>query len=303
MLQFPNWYKIVTALVFITGLLFALPNALPGWVVAKMPSWLPHDSVALGLDLQGGSHVLFEVGIDEVYKTKIVNLTADIRVRLRKAQIGYKGLLAGADSVSLTIMDPARYDQAKGIITDLNPFVGGSLLSVGQRAYEMTEPGNGGIALKMTDAYKTATQESTMGESLEVVRRRIDKLGTREPTITREGQTRIVVEVPGLSDPSQLIRNLGKTGKMTFQLVDETADPQMAQRGVVPIGDELLPQAKEKNGVQLPSLVVERRVMVNGDRLKSASPGFDPETNQPDIDFSFDTVGAKEFGDATRTNI
>jgi SecD/SecF fusion protein len=303
MLQFPNWYKVVTALVIALGILFALPNALPGWVVARMPSWLPTSSVTLGLDLQGGSYVLLEVGIDQVYKDKLETLTADIRVRLRKAHIGYTNLQANPDSVSLRILDTARYDEAKSILDELNPAVGGSLLSVGARSFDIVEPGHQTIVMKMTDAFRTATQESTMSESLEVVRRRIDALGTREPTITREGDNRIVVQVPGLSDPQRLIDDLGKTGKMTFQLVDEAGDAQQAARGLVPLGDELLPQAKEKNGVRLPPLLVERRILVNGDRLKTARQDYDQEKGEPDIAFSFDTVGAREFGDATRTNV
>jgi SecD/SecF fusion protein len=303
MLQFPNWYKVVTALVIALGILFALPNALPGWVVARMPSWLPTNSVTLGLDLQGGSYVLLEVGIDQVYKDKLETLTADIRVRLRKAHIGYRNLQTNPDSVSLQILDPTQYDQAKSILDDLNPTVGGSLLAVGARSFDVAEPGHQTIVMKMTDGFRAATQESTMSESLEVVRRRIDNLGTREPTITREGDKRIVVQVPGLSDPQRLIDDLGKTGKMTFQLVDESADPAQVARGIVPIGDEVLPQQKERNGLTQPPLVVERRVLVNGDRLKTARPDYDQQTGQPDIVFSFDTVGAKEFADATAANV
>ena len=303
MLQFPTWYRIVTGLIVAAGILFALPNGLPNWIVAKMPSWLPTNSVTLGLDLQGGSYVLLEVGIDQVYKDKLETLTADIRVRLRKARIGYTDLKTNPDSVSLRILDASRYDEARSILDELNPAVGGSLLSVGQHAYDMSEPGNHTVVLKMTDAYKATTQDATMSESLEVVRNRIDKLGTREPTITREGDNRIVVQVPGLSDPSHLISILGQTGKMTFQLVDETADPQQAEKGIVPIGDELLPFQKTRNGVQPSPLVVERRIVVNGDRLKTARQDYDSQTGTPDIAFSFDTVGAREFGDVTKSNI
>jgi len=303
MLQFPNWYKILTGLILAAGILFALPNVLPAWVVARMPAWLPTNSLTLGLDLQGGSYVLLEVGIDQVYKDKLESLTADMRVRLRKAHIGYTDLKTGADSVSLRVLDPARYDEAKSILDDLNPAVGGSLLSVGQRSYDVTEPGNQTIVMKMTDGFKTYTQESTMAESLEVVRRRIDKLGTREPTITREGDNRVVVQVPGLADPSRLINDLGQTGKMTFQLVDENGDIAQAEKGIVPIGDELLQQQQQRNGVKQAPLLVERRVLVNGDRLKSARQDFDPQTGMPDIEFSFDTVGAREFGEATRLNV
>jgi protein-export membrane protein SecD len=303
MLQFPNWYKILTGLILAMGILFALPNILPAWVAARMPSWLPSNSLTLGLDLQGGSYVLLEVGLDQVYKDKLESLTADVRVRLRKAHIGYTDLKTDADSVSLRVLDAARYDEAKSILDDLNPAVGGSLLSVGQHSYDLLEPGNQTLAMKMTDGFKAYTQEATMAESLEVVRRRIDKLGTREPTITREGDNRIVVQVPGLSDPSRLIGDLGQTGKMTFQFVDDNGDIAQAEKGIVPIGDELLPQQPEKSGMKLPPLLVERRIMVNGDRLKSARQDFDQQSGQADIDFSFDTVGAREFGDATRLNV
>jgi protein-export membrane protein SecD len=226
-----------------------------------------------------------------------------MRVRLRKAHIGYRNLETKGDQVSVQILDPARYDDAKNILNDLNPAVGGSVLTVGQHAYDLTEPGSNTVVMKMTDPYKASTLQATMSDSLEIVRKRIDAEGTREPTITQEGDTRIVVQVPGLSDPSHLISTLGKTGKMTFQLVDDTADAQQAQRGIVPIGEELLPQAKDKSGEAQPPLVVERRIMVNGDRLKTARQDNDPQTNEPDIHFSFDTVGAKEFGDATSANV
>jgi protein-export membrane protein SecD len=303
MLQIPNWYRIFTALIIATGLLFALPNVLPGWVLARMPGWLPSNTISLGLDLQGGSYVLLEVEVDQIYKDKIQSLTADIRVGLRKAGIGYRNLLPGPDSVSLTILDPARYDDAKTILNNLDPVVGGSLITAGSRQYDMIESGHQAIAMKMTDAYKAATQETTMSESVETVRKRIDKLGTREPAITREGDNRIVVQVPGLNDPARLIHDLGQTGKMTFQMVDESADVAQAQRGIVPIGDELLQQAKEKNGVRPPPLVVQSRIVVNGDRLTQARPDVDQQSGQPDIAFKFDTVGAREFGDATKANV
>jgi len=303
MLQISTWSRVLTALIVVAGILLALPNALPGWVVAKMPRWLPTSSVSLGLDLQGGSYLLLEVGVDQVYKDKIESLVGDVRVAMRKARIGYTNLTAGADSVSFRVLDPARYNDAKALLAGLNPVVGGSLLAAGGRNYELTEPGGSALVMKMTDAFKAETKTTTVNESIEVVRRRIDKLGTREPTIERQGEDRILVQVPGLSDPSRLIHDLGQTGKMTFQLVDDSADVMQAARGIVPIGDELLQQAPGPKGIKLPPLVVERRVMVNGDRLTSAKQGFDQQTSSPDINFTFDTVGAREFGDTTKANV
>lgn len=303
MLQIPTWSKVITVLILVAGVLIALPNALPSWVVARMPGFLPTSTVALGLDLQGGSYLLLEVEFDQVQKDRLQSLMGDIRIAFRKARIGYTSLAAGADNVSLTIMDPTRYDDAKSILNNLNPVVGGSVLSVGARDYQLVELGHGALVMRMTDNFKTRTQGQILDESIEVVRRRIDQLGTREPTIERQGEDRILVQVPGLSDPQRLINLIGKTAKMTFQLVDDSADMNEAEKGIVPIGDELLQYAPQKNNVKPPPLVVERRVLVSGDRLTDASQSFDPTTGQPDVDFKFDTVGAREFGDATKDNV
>jgi len=304
MLQIPTWSKVVTILILVVGFLIALPNALPSSVIARMPPFLPRGTVALGLDLQGGSYLLLEVQFDQVQKDKLESLMGDIRVAFRKARIGYTNLEAGADRVSLRLLDPSRIGDARDILNKLNPETGGSVLSAGARDYEMLEPSPGAFVMHMTDNFKTRTQSQILEESIETVRRRIDQLGTREPTIERQGEDRILVQVPGLSDPQRLIQILGKTAKMTFQMVDDSADLTQAQRGIVPIGDELLQHVPDKNGAKVPPVVVERRVLVGGDRLTDASQGFDSSrTGEPDVEFRFDTVGAREFGDATKDNV
>jgi SecD/SecF fusion protein len=303
MLQIPTWSKVITVLILVAGVLIALPNALPGWIDSRIPRFLPNGTVALGLDLQGGSYLLLEVEFDQVQKDRLESLMGDIRIAFRKARIGYTNLQATSDSVSLRVLDPSRYDQAKTIVNGLNPAVGGSMLSVGARDYQLIEPGRDSLVMHMTDNFKTRTQDQILDESIEVVRRRIDQLGTREPTIERQGEDRILVQVPGLSDPQRLIRLLGTTAKMTFQMVDDSADMTQAARGIVPIGDELLKYAPLKNGATPPPLVVERRVLVGGDRLTDAAQSFDPQSGQPDVTLKFDTVGAREFGDATKENV
>jgi len=176
-----------------------------------------------------------------------------------------------------------------------------SVLSVGGKEYEMTEPGNGVFTLHMSDGFKTLTRQQVMDQSIEVVRRRIDAMGTREPTIERSGDDRILVQVPGLQDPTQLKSLLGKTAKMSFQLVDEQADPNAS---VPPIGDEILPLMNERNqNVPPRKVVVERRVRVAGDRLTDASQGFDQQTGQPVVNFRLDSVGARQFGDVTKEHV
>jgi SecD/SecF fusion protein len=303
MLQIPTWSRVVTLLVLLAGLIIALPNALPQNVRDRIPVWLPHDAVTLGLDLQGGSYLLLEVEMDQVQKDKLQSLVGDIRVNLRKARIGYSDLQATADAVSVHINDANRYQDAKTIIGNLNGAAGGGLLSAGTREYDMSEPGNSTIAMKITDQYRTESQSQILGQSIEVVRRRIDQLGTREPTIERQGDDRILVQVPGLSDPQHLIDLLGKTAKMTFQMVDDNANLGDAVKGIVPIGDALLYEDNPvKGGPPIP-VVVERRVLVAGDRLTDASQQFDQQSGQTVVGFRFDTVGAREFGDATKDNV
>jgi len=303
MLQIPTWSKILTGLILLLGILIALPNALPADVIARMPGWLPSNSVSLGLDLQGGSYLLLEVELDAVQKDKLESLVSDIRSGLRKARIGYTDLQTAGDTVSVRILDNTRYEEAKGILKNLNPVAGGSVLSVGARDYDVTEPGNDLIVMKMTDAYKTETQTEIVNQSIEVVRRRIDEMGTREPTIERQGEDRILVQVPGLQDPERLKAILGKTAKMTFQLVDESASLDQAMKGIVPIGSELLYQEPQtKGGMPIP-IVIEKRVMVAGDRLTDAQANFNQQTGEPVVTFRFDSVGAREFGDATKENV
>ena len=303
MLQIPTWSRVITTLILLAGLLIALPNALPDSVTARLPSFLPKDTVTLGLDLQGGSYLLLEVGMDQVQKDRLEQLIGDIRVNLRKAHIGYADLHTTPNSISVRILDKDRYDEAKTILTTLNPPVTGSVLGVGARAYDTTEPGNDTVVMTMAQGYMTQLGSQTVRQSIEVVRKRIDALGTREPTIEQQGEDRILVQVPGLSDPQHLIALLGKTAKMTFQLVDESASVPEAMKGIVPIGSELLYEDNPQKGEPPVPMVVEKRVMVAGDRLTDASQGFSSQTGEATVDFHFDTVGAREFGDVTKENV
>src|SRR5215469_2305159 len=300
MLQVSPWVRIVTLLVLLGGALIALPNALPQNVLNRFPSWLPSSSVSLGLDIQGGSQLLLDVQFDQAQKDKAEATIGDIRSAFRKAHIGYTDLGARGDTITVKVTDAGRYDEAKSLVTSLNPSVSSSVLSAGTEQYDITGPDNGVITLRMSDAYKTQTRQQILEQSIEVVRRRIDAMGTKEPSIERQGEDRILVQVPGLQDPDRLKTILGKTAKMTFQLVDETADP--ASR-VPPIGDEVLPVLSDNPKQVSPPIIVQRQVMVSGDRLTDAGGSFDSRTGQPVVTFRFDSVGAREFGDVTKDNV
>jgi SecD/SecF fusion protein len=303
MLQVSTWVRVVVGLILILGIAFALPNALPDKTRNHLPSWMPHDTVSLGLDLQGGSYILLEVQLDQVMKDQLDSVVGDIRRALRKEHVGYTDLAHEGEIVSLRIRDHAQYDQAHQAIKDLNPMLGGAAL-YGSRQYEITELGNDRISLKMTDAYKKQLRTDIVARSIEVVRKRIDELGTKEPSIGQQGDDRIVVQVPGLSDPNRLLSILQTTAKMTFQMVDETGDIGAAiNQHIIPPQDELLEQTAERNGQRQPPLLVERRVLIAGDRLKGAQAGTNSQTNEVVVNFQFDNVGGKEFAEITRDNV
>ncbi|MFO1249186.1 MAG: protein translocase subunit SecD [Alphaproteobacteria bacterium] len=301
MLQVSIWTRLITLIIVVGGILVALPNALPQSVRDKMPKFLPSSAVNLGLDLQGGSYLLLGVDFDAVTRDRAETLVGDIRAGFRKAHIPLTDLNAHGDTVSVRVTDPSRIAEARTLLQSLNPVMNGSVLAVGGKEYEMTEPGGGVFTLRMSDAFKTLTRQQVMDQSIEVVRRRIDEMGTKEPTIERSGDDRILVQVPGLQDPGQLKTMLGKTAKLSFQLVDEQANP-MAQ--VAPIGDEILPVLDTRNKGATPRMVVvERRIRVAGERLVDAQQGYDPQTGVPVVNFRMDSVGAKQFGDVTKERV
>ena len=303
MLQVSAWVRYLVITVVVCGILIALPNTLSDGFRAKLPSWLPTNTLSLGLDLQGGSYVLLEVELDQVVKDRLDSTLGDARRALRKAHIGYTDLSVSTDSVSVRVLEQSQFDDALAAIKDINPSIGGSVLAVGGREYDISQPGQNRIVMKMTDAYKKQTNTEVVNQSIEVVRKRIDELGTKEPSIEQQGSERIVVQVPGLSDPTHLLSILQTTAKMTFQMVDETADIQQAMKGIVPIGDEMLPQDSGSKKIQLPPLVIEKRVRVAGDRLKTAGWANDQQTGQVVVTFRFDNVGAREFADVTKDNV
>jgi len=298
-LQVSIWTRIFTIIVVVAGILIALPNALSDKVRAKFPSWLPSQTVNLGLDLQGGSYLLLQVDLDQVTRDRAESMVGDIRSGFRKAKIPLTDLNGHGDTVSVRVTDPARIEDARTLLNTINPTVTGAVLGVGGKQYDMTEQG-GVFTLHMTDAFKTTTRQQVLDQSVEVVRRRIDELGTREPSIERSGDDRILVQVPGLQDPTQLKIILGKTAKMSFRLVDESADPNAA---VAPIGDEILPVLNENKNAAVRKVAVQRRIAVAGDRLTDAGSGFDQRTGSPVITFRFDSVGAREFGDVTKEHV
>jgi protein-export membrane protein SecD len=298
MLQVSAWVRALVALIIIMGIAIALPNALPENVRSKIPNWLPHDTVSLGLDLQGGSHVLLEVQLDTVEKDQLDQSQGDVRRALRKAHIGYE-FQHPENGLAIQVRDPSEFQAALDAIKEQNPTVSGGL--IGTHQYDITQPGNNTIVMKMSDAYKVQLKKDVVSRSIEVVRKRIDELGTKEPSIAQQGDERIVVEVPGLTDPGRLLKILQTTAKMTFQMVDEAGDIRAAVlQHQIPPNDELLHRADPKDEAVRGPVLVQKRVLIAGDRLKGANWSTDNNTGRVAVNINFDSVGAKEFADITR---
>jgi preprotein translocase subunit SecD len=290
MLRFPSWKIALILGICLVGFVLSLPNLFPREQMQRLPDWLPHDQINLGLDLQGGSHLLLEVDIRAVVEERLETLVDDIRSILRPARIGYRGLGVRGDAATLTLTDPADAGEAVALLDDLNP-------NPLARELEVVEGEGGRIEARLTESAVRELQDSAVRQSLEIVRRRIDEVGTREPTIQRQGEDRILVQVPGEKDPESIKRLLGQTAKLTFHLVDLDTPLQQALAGNLPPGSMLLPSTEEGQG----QIVVRKRVEVSGESLVDAQPTF--QQNEPVVSFRFDSAGGRKFGNVTREHV
>jgi len=292
MLKFETWKVTLIIGLCALGLAFASPNLLDRSGAEGLPGWVPSKQVNLGLDLQGGSHMLLEVEVGVVINERLQGLVDSIRSELRKDKTRYSGLGLIRNGVSVRIKDPAQAQAAYDKIRALD---------VG---YETNLSDAGVITMVMLEKTQKDRSIAAVDQSIEIVRRRIDETGVREPTIVRQGDDRILVQVPGLDDPERLKRLLGKTAKLTFHLLDEKASMADALSGRVPPGTMFLPSQDEIDSTGRPRrYLVKKRVMVGGDTLIDSSAGFDARDNQPVVNFRFDTVGAKRFGNVTMKNV
>ena len=293
MIQLSRWKVILVVLAFVFGSLLALPNMLSESQRAALPGFMPKSALNLGLDLQGGSYLLLEVDVDAMRAKRIDNLIEDVRVSMREAGIGTNQIVREDGGAVVVLSDPSRQDAAytamQGLIGPAN--------SAGAAERQVQRVGGDRVRLAFTQATLDSMGATAVDQSIEVVRRRIDSLGTREPSITRQGAERIVVQAPGESDPAALERVIGQTAQLTFQMVDMENSVQDAVAGRVPPDAQLL---VGEDGVT--PYLVKKRVLVSGENLTRANVGAD-QSGRPAIDFRFDGQGARRFGEATAANI
>jgi preprotein translocase subunit SecD len=298
MLYFTRWKAGAIVLTALFICLFAVPNFLPDKMVASWPKWAQRH-VVLGLDLQGGSHILLEVDTKAVRKEMLETLRDDMRRVLREARIGYTGLVVRGNSAEVRIREGANADQALEKLRTLSQPLGGLLSATGQRNIDVSSEAGGLIRLALTDPAIVERVRQSVDQSIQIIERRVNELGTVEPLIQREGTERILVQVPGLQDPTRLKQLLGKTAKLDFRMVDTGSSAEQAQQGQVPPDDDLLFSSSQ---AKTPFLVATR-VLVSGGDLTDAQPGFDQRTSEPIVSFRFNTSGARKFAQVTQENV
>jgi preprotein translocase subunit SecD len=319
MLDFPLWKKLIVAGICLLGVIVAFPNlfydrveqandaraALEGGAeptpeltaaAERWPAFLPSGLVNLGLDLRGGAHLLVEVRLEDVYADRLEGFWPQVRDRLRdlRDEVGTVRRVDGPpDALRVRIGDPSGLDAAVAAVSALSQPVF-SLTGAGTRDFEVTGSGDE-VVVRLSEAERRATDERTLEQSLEIIRRRVDETGTREPTIQRQGEDRILVQVPGIGSAEELLQIIGQTARLSFHpVVRRTTDP-----GAQPGLEEVVYPAMDEEGVRY---VLERRAVVTGEQLVDAQPSFD-QNNRPAVNFRFNPGGGAAFGAYTAENV
>ncbi|NMW31035.1 protein translocase subunit SecD [Altererythrobacter sp. RZ02] len=297
MLEFPTWKK-----VWLWGLTLAMiAAALPSIFSAaniRWPEALPNPTVNLGLDLAGGSHILLEADPTQVAAQRLENMEEGVRAVLRQAEprIRFGDVSTRDGQLSLLLDNAADVDRAR---EEIMPLMNGTGL-IQEWTLEVVDESR--LVLTQTEDGADNAVTQAMDSATEVVRKRIDALGTREPTIIRQGDTRIVVQVPGLQDPDELKKLLGQTAKLEFKLVDQTALPTDVAAGIAPPGSQIFPFAEGTPG-EGASLAVRRLGGIKGDNLTNAQQSVDPQNNEAVVSIQFDQQGGAKFAQLTEQNV
>jgi preprotein translocase subunit SecD len=295
MLDFPRWKVLSITIGLAIMILLAVPSFVPKSVRETWPKWIPHPAINLGLDLAGGSYLLLEAETNDVAQSKLETMRDQVRSEMRRdPRIDIGDISIQGGKLSFMVRDPSKVDAAR---EKLLAVTGSGVGTTGQREWEVAVVDSSRFVLTPTKAGIDQSIETAMNDAREVVDKRINALGTLEPTVVREGNSRIVVQVPGLQDPTALKQLLGKTAKLEFRLVDVSVDPAQIAQGNVPPGSVVMPYAE--GGGQI---AVQRQVMISGDMLTNANQTYDPQTGAPGVTLQLDGAGSKRFAKVTQEN-
>lgn len=298
MLDFPRWRRIFLWALTALCMAAAVPSLL-SFTTLRWPDGVYKPMVNLGLDLAGGSHILLEADQRQLAVQRLENIEEGVRQAFNAAspEIGYSEVSTANNRLTVTLEDPGQVDAAREAIL---PLINGAGLT---REWDLDVlDGGQRMVLTPTQAGFDNAVATAMDSAIDVVRRRIDKLGTREPTIIRQGDDRIVVQVPGLQDPEALKQLLGQTARLEFKLLDDSPDAAaLVQQGIAPAGSQLVPGAP-RSDYEGAVIAVRRLGGVRGDSLTAAEATRDPQNNEPAVSITFDSAGAERFARLTREN-
>jgi SecD/SecF fusion protein len=300
MLHFSRWKTIAILLTCLTGILFALPNFFAKETVAAWPGFIPQHRLNLGLDLQGGAHLLLAMDQDEIKKDWMVNLRDSARRSLRDAKIGYSGLGIQGTQLQVRLAKPEDREAALKELRKLIQPIGNAILGSSGNDIDVTEGSEpGAINMSLTEQGIKARVSSAAASSIETVNRRINNLGTSESTVVRQGTDRILIQFPGLQDTAELKKLIGETAKLTFHEVHPSITAEDAKLTAVPPGFKIYPGGADEGGDYL----LRETPVVPGEDLADSQPGFDSRDGQPVINFRFNQAGARKFGAFTKENV
>ena len=291
-------WRICLIVLFLAGsFLYLVPTFMGG----KLPSWwsglLPKDKIHLGLDLQGGTHLVLEVDTPKAVEGKLDLIITDLEDTLGGKTIRSKQIVkSSVDRIAVTLYDKASADTVSRLLKEKYP------------QFEHFAPVDDGgfytVALRMGEKEQQDTRDKSVAQALETIRNRIDQFGVSEPVIQREGINHIVVQLPGIKDPKRAIELIGKTARLEFKMVDEGANP--APGMPIPPEDERLTEKKVDPTTGATSeipMVLKRKTLITGDLLTDAQVRIDSQYNQPYVAIEFNSLGAKLFDQVTAANV
>jgi SecD/SecF fusion protein len=299
-MQFSPLRTAIIAIVALLGVLFAVPSFLPQDVRDAWPSFLPKQTVVLGLDLQGGSHLLLQVNEEGIVSERLQSLRRDVRNTLAN-QNGIGNLITtdeATNSLAIELTDPAQKPAALTAIQALQNTISNSLIAVGGvNELAFGEAPDGKLTVTLTPEGVEQRTSALVAQSIEVIRNRIDELGTTEPSIQRQGSNRILVQVPGFGDSTRLKNIISQTARLTFHMVYPGLTAAQAEAQGLPAGTMVLPS--QDGGEEL----LYEDVALGGESLVDAQPSYDQQRALPVVSFRFDTRGAVAFGQITSANV
>jgi SecD/SecF fusion protein len=295
--QFSPIRTAIILLVSVLGILLAIPNFFSKETTANWPSILPHQGMTLGLDLQGGSHLLLQVNRDSIISERLRGLRRDAR-QLLAGERGIGNIITTeGNGIVVELTDPTQKEAARTALQGMQNNISGTMGIGGIPELEFGERPDGKLTVTLTDAGITERMSSLIAQSMEVIRNRVDEVGTTEPTIQRQGQDRVLVQVPGYGDSERLKDLISRTARLTFHLVHPTMSAAQAESAGVPAGYMLLPSADGGNEL------INENIELGGENLTNAQPAFDQQTGRSVVSFTFDTRGAIIFGEITSRNV